>query len=128
MSRFSMLMPILREIKDYYCTKERLVLIALALLVFVNALYVVYQKQAYRMAFNQLYLEQQASYQQHNQYSQLLLEQGTFSAYDHIYQLAQEQYGMQLPSLSQSKVVSVDMSDLKNDPWGGTDKKDQQRA
>ena len=28
----------------------------------------VYQKQAYRMAFNQLYLEQQASYQQHNQY------------------------------------------------------------
>ena len=87
--------------------KEILIRVMLALVLFASALLVVYVKHDYQeqfIAVQTLKITQQKLY---TEWTQLLLERGTFANYSRIKSIAQEEIGMEMPSAKDIRILTL---------------------
>jgi cell division protein FtsL len=94
------------SIWDVFLSKRLLMIIVLGLAVFISGLMVVYSRDLNRRLYIDVQTEQNIQQKQNVQYSQLLLEQGTWSSQSRIEQIATNQLQMQIPEVKSIVLIN----------------------
>jgi cell division protein FtsL len=91
---------------DVFFSKRLFMIILLGLAVFVSGLMVVYSRDLNRRLYIDVQNEQHTQQKQNTQYSQLLLEQSTWSNQSRIEQIATNQLQMQIPAVKSIVLIN----------------------
>jgi cell division protein FtsL len=92
---------------EVFLSKRLFIVILLSLAVFVSGLAVVYSRDLNRRLYVQVQDEQAKQQQSKAEYSQLLLEQGTWSTQARIEQMATTKLQMQMPAVKSIVLITA---------------------
>ena len=88
-------------------TRQHIVAFGLALMVLLSAFSVVYVKDMNRRLMSQLQSAQMNNVQQHNQWTQLVLQKSTLANQAHVAQLAHKEFHMTVPAPGSVVIVNA---------------------